>query len=322
VNLKEAYAELGLSEGASEEDVKRAFKKMAAKYHPDVNKTEGSEDKFKRINEAKRVIDNPPKENFNPFSGFGGGFGVDFNNFMVRKTMVPKRRPSANYNLYITFAESVLGCKKTISYDRYIKCNSCVGNGLIKDDKNKCTNCDGRGETIRQSGNTVIRMTCNSCKGKGFIGSDCSTCDGFGTVKSNVKDVMINIPPGITTGTTGMESAGNFIGTVQMNGNIHDNYDNLYINVFVEPDSEMSLDEEGNVVSEINISLLDALKGTVKEVNTVKGKLKLKIPNKVKNNQKIEAKNYGIGGEGSHLFNINVNYPEEVDNLISYLEGL
>lgn len=313
MNLSEAYKELGLSEGASKEEVNKVFRKLAAKYHPDVNKDPDAEDKFKKINEAKRIIDNPPQNNFNPFGGFGINDIIN-----IRQTTPKVRKPHPQINVSLSFVESVLGCKRSISYTRYNFCSICDGTGDDKSTSKVCETCDGSGNLTRQQGNARFMMTCPACHGNGAKFNPCG-CEG-GLVKEDSAH-EINIPGGVVSGQIGLENAGNYFGSNIIGNNKSHQYGPLIINLDVEEDEEMSLDEDGNVISNLQISLLESLTGTSKEVNTVKGKLKLKVPKNTKNASKISAKGYGVNGVMNHIFTIAVDYPEDTSSLIEFLEN-
>jgi len=318
MNLHEAYETLGLDESASEEDINKAFRKLAAKHHPDKNKDnqEESEAKFKKINEAAQILKNPPSEpefmnaprwsnvpNFVHFSSFNR----------------QPNHPPPQVHLTISFEESVLGCEREIQFTRYVKCTLCNGAGLVLE-VDKCERCNGAGmqtSSFQRSSSSVRFMTpCMSCNGTGRKSHKCSTCLGSGDIPEQATH-KVNIPGGLHNGEqVRLSRAGNYLvseGPAQF-------FSDVYIIVSVTPDKEMVLDHEGNVHSTIKLSLLEALKGTKKKVRTVKGSLTLNIRAGIKNGNTIKAGSYGARSRGDHLFDINVDYPNDIKPLIELLE--
>jgi molecular chaperone DnaJ len=321
-NLEEAYAELGLNPDASADEVKKAFRSLAKKYHPDTNKDNpDAETKFKRINRAKQIIDDPQKElkqsvpqdddfGFNPFAG------------MMQQQRGPKRRPDPVSTIELTFEESILGCHKKVSYSRYNKCPECNGDCVIVGAV-KCKKCNGIGMKSQRQGNMVFQTPCPVCQGSGREQHDCKKCSATGTLIEDITSEL-NIPCGIRNNQIiNAGGGGNFMG-VQRNpftGQTADVYGHVILNMKVQADPDMNLDTSGqHVISTIQMTLLEALKGKSVKVRTVKGETTLKIRPKTKNGDAIVAKGYGCGGKGNHIFNVNVDYPEDVDGLIQYLE--
>ena len=324
MNLKEAYKELGLNEDASPEEVKKAFKKKALKYHPDRNKDPKAEDKFKRINKAKEIIDNPLVEkNFSGFSGF------DFSSFMKDENIRPKvyhKDPDININL--TFLESVLGVEKEVSYDKYDKCLNCQGKGEIQGN-NICKVCNGAGGKVTSKGYMQAISVCGACKGTGKEIFPCTKCKGTGTIKKQVTH-KIKIPYGVKDqNILRIEGAGHFVGTqvskisnfINFGSENVDVYGNVYLKINVKPDLNMRISESGSdIESDINITLLEALEGTNIKVDTIKGELTLNINKNIKNKEQIVLNGYGPGYIGKHIFNINVSYPNDTSKLIEILK--
>jgi DnaJ-class molecular chaperone len=289
MKLSEAYAILGIPESSSNDEVKQAFRKLAAKLHPD-NKETGSETEFKKINDAWITIENPHKatpefrapqnrSNARDYD-FDAAFRDAFGNKKHWKTWTvsPSRDPSFVYQqtIYgettITFAESAIGCSKDISITRNTPCDGC-------------------------SSNTYTG--CIKCKGKRVL-----------SISSVYK---VNIPAGVMDGQLiKLAGLGHYVP-------IFKSYDDAFIRVKVTPDPEMTV-EGSDIVSILALTLLEALKGTVKKVRTVKGEMTLKIRPGVRNGDKINAKNYGVGGIGSHIFILNISYPEDLSKLIKALE--
>jgi molecular chaperone DnaJ len=318
-NLEDAYTELGLKPDASADEVKKAFRSLAKKYHPDTNKDNpDAEEKFKRINRAKQIIDDPQKElrqsgapesNWNPFAG------------MMRQRG-PKQRPNPTSTIDLTFEESILGCEKEVAYTRYGKCSECNGNGVIVG-ASKCKKCNGIGMQSQRQGNMVFQTPCPVCQGVGKETHNCQKCSGFGTLAESITS-RLKLQGGLSNGQMiNAGGGGNFVGCQQnpFTGQVADIYGSVLIEIKVQPDPDMSLDESGqHVISTIQMTLLEALKGKSVKVRTVKGETTLKVRPKAKNGDTIVAKGYGCGGKGNHMFIVNVDYPEDVDGLISWLE--
>jgi len=317
---EEAYSELGISPGASKEDINQAFRRLAKEWHPDKNKSPDAEAKFKKINEAKTTLENPrPERNF-------GGFPVDIADFInissFHQSRGPKRYPDPVVEVSLTFIEAMVGAKRSVSYDKYVKCSACNGQGNHKGN-NKCTHCDGKGGKIFQRGNMQQMIVCNFCGGSGKENIDCDKCNGGGSVKQSVS-IDFELPfPLRDKFVVAADGAGNYLGSSQgfINGRYQDHYGPLKVLVHVEEDPDMRLDDDGeNIETNISISLLEALKGKSVKVKTIKGERVLKIHPGTKNGTKMGMKGYGPGNQNSHIFNINVNYPDDCSKLIELLE--
>jgi molecular chaperone DnaJ len=322
MNLKNAYKILELSEGSSKDEIKAAFKKLAKRWHPDKNPNDPTaEAKFKEINAAHELLQNPPPE-MSGFSGFSESSFQDMAEMFINLNHFGnvsnqrRTRPTPICNVEINFSESVLGCEKTLEFDRYVKCNDCSGSGTHMT-VDKCKHCNGAGvkASVFSRGNVQFSQTCTNCFGSGKLSKECQTCVGYGTIASH-SSFKVQLPGGIENGQNiRLAGAGNF---VQTDGH-RDFFDNAYIKVKVIADSIMALEGQ-NVISKIKISLLEALRGTKKEVNTVKGNVEIDVRKGIRNNDEIILKNYGVNNKGNHVFMVDVEYPENVDELIKYLE--
>lgn len=226
---KDYYEVLGLSKGASDDEIKKAYRKLAMKYHPDRNQgNKEAEEKFKDINEAYQVLSDPQKKanydqfgsadfNGGGFGGFGGGgfsgmggFEDIFDSFFgggfsSRRRNGPERGADLEYTVSLTFEEAVFGVEKEISITRNEKCDTCAGSGAKPGtDSKTCDKCGGTGQVRVQRntplGSFVSTSTCDKCGGSGkVIDEPCTTCHGKGTVRKN-KKIKINIPAGVDTG--------------------------------------------------------------------------------------------------------------------------
>lgn len=319
MNLNDAYEKLGLKPGATSDEVNKAFRTLSKKYHPDRNG--GDDTKFKELNSAKQFIDNPKPENKfvdqNPFSN------VDFNNFHFNFGGMPfnvgKRRKSTNFNTKqisinktISFKESVLGTTINLVFDRNKACDTCEGS-TEKTIPSGCKFCDGSGRVVTRNGMMTQITMCHQCKGPNY--TKCDKCDGKG-IENVTLDLNVNVPGGVKTGTAlRMRGVGNFKGN--FDGEMLYTDAELVITVTPEPGLELVGED---VHSNINISLLDALKGTSVNVNTVIGNKTVKIQPLTKNNTKLGIKNAGVNNIGMHILTVNVDYPTDIKNLVNYLE--
>ena len=228
---RDYYEVLGLSKGATDDEIKKAYRRLAKQYHPDMNPGDKvAENKFKEVNEAYDVLGDPDKKPkydqyghaaFDPSSGFGGGgfgggFGFDgfdisdiFSNIFgggsSRRQNGPVRGEDIRYRLTLSFEEAVFGCKKEISYQRVQKCPECSGSGAAKGTSAKtCPDCQGRGQVKVQQrtpfGVMQSTTTCSKCRGTGkIIETPCKNCRGSGFVKAS-KKLEVSIPAGIDDG--------------------------------------------------------------------------------------------------------------------------
>ncbi len=298
MNKQEAYKILELSPNSSLEDVKKQYKKLAKTLHPDVNKASDAESKFKQINEAFEFIKSgkSDKPEFSPFQH------VTFQepeNIFISTT--------------ISFKESVLGAKKDIKYNRTIKCSHCNGEGQIPQN-NGCSTCDGKGRLIQKRGQAVFVQICPACRGQTPF-SDCSKCSSNGSLSSETS-VSVNIPPGIQNlNTLRLSDMGNYFhGFLGM-----EQYSDAFLQVQVTPDPSLHI-ENNQVVSNISISLLDALKGISTTTPTIDGPKSITIPPLSKNNDQISIPKLGVARQFPHIVKIQVTYPNNTQELISFLE--
>ncbi len=228
---KDYYELLGVSKSASKDEIKRAFRKLAMKYHPDKNQGDPeAEKKFKEINQAYEVLkDDKKKEAYDKFGttdfqnsgGFGGFdsqgasgfedlgdiFGDIFGDFMGGRGG-RKKSSSANfagsslkYSLEITLEEAYLGCTKNISFKSHVKCDLCNASGSSDSSgSTRCSSCGGSGKVRYQQGFFMIEKTCHSCAGAGVvIKNPCKKCHGQGRYQKN-RDISVKIPAGISEG--------------------------------------------------------------------------------------------------------------------------
>ncbi len=321
MNIEEAYKLLEVDKSISDDDLKVHYKKLAVKYHPDVNKTEP--DKFKSINEAFQLVQdyrtNPDKyerQSFSrsPFDNFGGISINDlFNNhFGNQQQKSFQYQPLTIYNK-ISFKESVLGINKDIKFKKYIKCESCNGRGS-EPLKNNCNACDGFGRIISNNNGMIFTRSCNRCHGKDVKTKSCNKCSSVGVSEAEI-NLTIHIPPGtLDNSTLRLRGAGHYVGS-NMFG---DAYTDVYVYINVIPEDGLTL-EGSNVVSRLNISLLEALTGCQKDIKTIYDNRMIDIQPNSKNKDEIKIPGCGVAN-GNQRVILEIIYPDNTESLIKFLK--
>ncbi len=338
---KDYYASLGIEKGASDEEIKKAFRKLAIKYHPDKNQgNKEAEDKFKEINEAYQVLSDPEKKaRYDQFgsvdfdgSGFGsggfggfdfsemGGFGDIFDSFFGggggRKRNGPQRGADLEYTVNLTFEEAIFGVEKEISINRSEKCESCKGSGAKTGTSAKtCPTCHGQGQVRVQRqtplGSFVSTSTCSTCGGSGkVIDEPCTTCHGKGNVRKNRK-ITVNIPAGVDTGNVMPLRGQGDHGT--NDGPAGD----LYVRINVT--SSKKFTRKGNdIYIDAHISMGKAALGTEITVATVDGDVKYIIPAGTQSGTLFRLKGKGVprvnsSGRGDQYVKVIVDIPKNLN---------
>ena len=306
-NKRDYYEVLGVAKDASEADIKRAYRKMAAKYHPDVNHEADAEERFKEINEANEVLSDADKRarydqygfagvdpNFNPnMGGFGGGFGGfggfgDFGDLgdifgsffgggtrSRRSPNSPTRGEDLGARIDITFEEAAFGTEKTVSAQRIDTCDECSGNGAEPGTKvETCKRCSGRG-TVRTQQNVMGMVVqsdsaCPECRGSGKkIQTPCQKCKGKGKVRRTFT-CNVKVPAGIDDGQSlRLENEGNA-------GNNGGPKGDLIVNVRVK-EHKIFKRQAQSVYCEMPISFTQAALGAEIEGPTIDGKVRYTI---------------------------------------------
>jgi len=312
-NKRDYYEVLGVSRNATDDEVKKAFRRLAKQYHPDANKEQGAEARFIEINEAYEVLSDQQKRaaydryGHAATSGNLGGSGFsDFSNFSTdifemffsgaagtQRRSGPQRGADLRYELTITFEEAVFGCQKEIELPRWESCSTCRGSGAQPGtSKTRCSNCQGSGEIrrVQQSifGQFVNVTVCDRCRGEGtVITTPCEKCRGQGRVRNN-RRVVVNIPAGVDDGIN-VRVTGE--GEVSSRGGAPGN---LYVVLTVKPHPYFK--RQGNDIEyELPVSVTQAVLGAEVEVSTVDGKSTLlKIPPGTQGGRSFRLKGMGV----------------------------
>ncbi len=327
---KDYYETLGVDKQADKATIKKAYKKLAKKYHPDLNKDNPeAEQKFKEVNEAAGILlDDQKRQQYDRFGsegmnqgGFGGGahqgfdfndifdqfFGGGFNPFGGGREDL--RGNDLRYDIDITLEEVATGVDKEISFRKKSNCSSCDGKGGsgIK----TCSTCQGRGRVMRQQqtafGVFQTQSTCPSCKGRGkTVEKVCTSCSGSGT-EMKQETIPISIPAGINEGTRlrvpGKGEAG------EAGAQAGD----LYVYVHVKP-SKLFKREESDVYLTVPITFSQAALGDTIEVPTILGKATVKVPAGTQPGTLLRMKGKGLphlrgSGQGDQYVKIKVEVP-------------
>ena len=343
---RDYYEVLGVSRGASEDETKKAYKKMARKYHPDLNPGDKTaEEKFKEVNEAYEVLSDADKKarydqyghagvdpNFGA-GGFGGGFdgsfdfgdlGDIFGSFFGggfgggRRTNpnAPQRGESIRMSIAISFEEAAFGCEKAVTVERYETCDTCHGNGCAPGTSPEvCPDCHGTGtvQVRRQTPMGVFATSspCPKCGGKGrIIHQPCKDCRGSGMVRKK-KTIQASIPAGIDNGQTisirGQGNAGKNGGPAG----------DLLITITVRP-HELFRREGTSVLCEAPITFTQAVLGAELEIPTIDGKVKYTLPEGTQSGTTFRLKGKGIPsingrGRGDQYVTVYIETPKNLN---------
>ena len=340
------YKILGIEKNASKEDIKKAYKKLAKKYHPDISQESSAETKFKEINEAAGVLlDDEKKQRYDTYGteegsfGFGGGGGFDPRDFGINlddifeqfgfgsgfgggfggfgggsRTHRPKRDMSIYIETEIDLDDIYFGAEREITISREEKCETCNGKGA-KDSKDisDCSKCNGSGmiSETKQSLLGVIRTQtiCPMCKGSGnIISNPCRTCSGRGAEK--IKDrVEIKIPKGIENGVTlRVSDKGNY-------DKDSNSYGDLYIKIHIRDSKDYSVDG-ADLHRTININFISAIIGDEVEIEHFDKTLSVEIPQGTQPDTILRLKGKGLPhfnytGKGDLYIKINIEMPKK-----------
>lgn len=335
---RDYYEVLGLPRNASQEDIKAAFRKLARQYHPDVSQEANAEEHFKEINEAYSVLSDADKRaaydrfghagvqnaggvpdftvDFGDlFDEFFGGFGGFGRSTSRRARNAPRRGGDLQYNVDLSFEESIFGVEKEIEITRDEVCETCGGKGAEPGTNAvRCSTCNGTGEVrqVRQTllGSMVQVSTCPVCNGKGeTISTACHTCNGRGLVRRTRRKV-ISIPAGVDNGNQ-IRLAGE--GQPGENGGPNGN---LYLVVHVISHKYFRR-HENDILLDLDINIAQATLGAEVDVPTVDGMTKLKIPAGIQPGKVLRMRGKGVphlrgNGRGDQMVVVNVEVPKNL----------
>ena len=345
---RDYYEVLGISRNASAEDIKKAYRKLAFKYHPDKNpgKEKESEEKFKEVSEAYEVLsDSRKRATYDQFGHAGmegafsgGGFNwSDFTHFDDLRDIFedfnlsdifggfgesifgtasgrrgPRRGASIRCQLELDFMQAASGIEKTITINRAELCSTCKGSGAKPGTKNKtCPECRGSGQIMMSSGFFSISRTCSRCKGEGtLISSPCLKCSGSGKTKV-ARKIKVRVPKGVDTGTRLRISGEGEAGT--KGGSRGD----LYVDIYVKP-HELFERSGDDILINVPITFPQAVFGTEIEVPTLDGNIKMKVPAGTQSGKIFRLRGKGfphlhLYGSGDEHVRVFVEIPQSLD---------
>lgn len=332
---RDYFEVLDVNRQATDEEIKKAYRKLAFQYHPDRNKDTGAEEKFKEVNEAYEVLSDAQKRsNYEQFghAGVDGGFGRGFEGFNFggfgdifdaffggttkRRRSTAERGADIRTGMVISFEEAAFGCEKELEIERVEPCSNCHGIGTKPGSKpEKCPNCGGAGEVRRTQqglfGHFTNIMTCEQCHGRGTVITDpCEQCNGIGREK-RIRKVAVKIPAGVDDGNT-----------VRLSGEGHSGIGggppgNLFAALSV-PD-HASLQRDGaDVIYDLPLNFAQAALGGEIDVPTLDGDFTLKIPAGAQNGKIFRIKGAGVvhlhkPTRGDQLVVVYVVTPRQLD---------
>jgi molecular chaperone DnaJ len=339
---KDYYEILGVKKGASDAELKKAFRKLARKYHPDVNPSDKTaETKFKEMNEAYEVLSDPKKrqqydqfghaafdagfgQSAGPGQGFGGfsqgadffrsgggaGYEDIFGNIFGNRARPsgPAKGEDITYSVEVDLEDAIFGRTMQVDLQREVTCSTCNGSGAQPGTSRKtCPTCMGSGSITQGKGFMQFAQPCPTCRGEGTINPNpCRTCGGNGVVQKTER-INVKIPPGVDNGSkvrvAGMGGAG------ERNGPAGDVY------IVTKVRSHGYFERKGdNLYSEAKVTMKEAAFGDKIEIPTVDGTVSLTLPQGVQTGQQLKLKGKGVphfggGGVGDHYVTIKVVTP-------------
>lgn len=302
---KDYYEVLNLGRNASQEEIKKTFKKLAFEYHPDRNPgNDENLEKFKEINEAYQVLSDENKraqyDSFGHISGEGFQSDMNFSNFgdlfgsLFEDVFTggagrarAQRGRDLKYDLELEFEQAVFGIKKDIEIPKNIPCSECSGSGAESGGQTTCGTCSGSGSVNFSQGFLTISRSCSNCGGSGtIITKPCKTCEGNGLVFEN-KTVNVNVPAGVDSGSR-----------LRMRGEGETGYNgghpgDLFIEIHVK-EHEFFSREGSHVFLQVPISFVQAALGCEMDIPTLQGKENFKFPSGTQPGQSFKLKGKGI----------------------------
>ena len=341
MNNTEYYDRLGVSKDASQDEIKRAYRKMSKKYHPDINKEPGAEEKYKEVQEAYETLSDDQKraaddqygpDGANGFGGQGGFGGFDgsagfggfediFSSFFgggaTRNPNAPRQGDDLQYRVNLSFEEAIFGAEKEVHYNREATCKTCSGSGAKPGTSPvTCGRCHGQGvinvDTQTPLGMMRRQVTCDVCHGTGQeIKEPCQTCHGTGHEKQSHK-VSVKIPAGVETGQQ-IRLAGQ--GEAGFNGGP---YGDLFVIINVNPSDKFTRDGS-TIYYTLNISFVQAALGDTVEVPTVHGNVEMTIPAGTQTGKTFRLKGKGAprlrgGSQGDQHVTVKIVTPTKLND--------
>lgn len=334
--MKDYYEILGVKKGASKDEIKKAFRKLAGTYHPD--KKTGDESRFKEISEAYSVLSDDKKRaeydtygksyagnaggQWGGFQGNMGGMEFDINDIFENfgdvfgngfgRGNTQTRGNDISIDTELDFKESIFGSKRAVTLTKNNTCTTCNGSGAKKGTEMiTCATCNGNGK-IRETrssilGNFTTVRECATCSGKGSVPKEkCGACAGNGIIRSS-EEIEVHIPSGIENGEM-IRMTGR--GEAVRGGEPGD----LYIKIHVKPHEHIR--REGNqLLTMLSIKLSDALLGSTYTIETLDGNVSLKIPEGIRHGEMLRIKGRGVpngGRRGDFLVKVTIDIPQKL----------
>lgn len=321
MSTKEYYSVLGVSESASQDDIKKAYRKLAKQYHPDKNlDNPQASTRFKEISEAYETLGDPHKREdydfgspgvgFDPFEGFGDIFSDIFGD------RGQQRRPvefDVDVGITLPFEDAALGCEKFVSYKVAESCIGCGGSGCKPGTSRvECVSCGGQGRVHMKQGFMSVVVTCPTCKGDGSrIDSPCYDCTGSG-ITHHPREINASIPPGVHN-----KNVITYDGEGHATGKGSVSRGSLNLHISVSPSSDFDR-KNLNIIGKKDINYVDLVLGGKVDVKTIHGTLSINVPAGTQVGSFLKIKGNGIRvfgiGDGDHLLHVGVVIPKNITN--------